>query len=469
MADPVVTDQVVRGGVVVFPEWGPARVDLRLSGGKIVEVGERLQPRDGETILDATGRHVFPGFIDPHVHLGNSNRFGDDVATETLAAAAGGVTTLLTYVKVLRHRESQVSYRDVLPEVAREIDALASVDVGLHLALSTAQHVSEVPHYLTLGCHSFKFYMGYRDDPRALRRGSVGVDDGFILDAMRAIARAGDGAQALVHCENEDIAKALTARVPNPERATWVDWADTRPSLIEAEAIQRTCFLAREAGVPVYLVHLSSREGLAMAREARGRTPLPVHIEVSTHHLALTRDQAAAFEPPGLAKVSPPIREQASVEALWAAVADGTVDTVGSDHVAMAWEKKQGSALDADPGFATLDWFAPLILTEACRRRIPLERVAQVCARNAARIFRLRGKGTLTPGSDADLVVVNLDAPARLDATRNRSSSRFSPYHGTRVTARVETTVLRGEAIVRDGRVVRERCGRALQGFAREE
>jgi dihydroorotase (multifunctional complex type) len=457
-------DQVVAGGIVVFPEWGPLRVDLRASGGRIVEVGERLPARDGEAVLDATGRHVFAGFIDPHVHLGNANRFADDVATETLAAAAGGVTTLLTYVKVLRHRDSQVSYHEVLPEVLRAIDERASVDVGWHLAISTAQHVAEIPDYRRLGCHSFKFYMGYRDDPRALRRGSVGVDDGFILEAMRAIAAAGDGATALVHCENEDIARSLAARIPDPGRATWADWARTRPSLIEVEAIQRASLLAREAGAPLYIVHLSSREGLAAAREARARARAPVHVEVSTHHLLLTAEQAAALQPPGLAKVSPPIRERASVEALWQAVADGTVDTVGSDHVAMAWERKQGSALEADPGFAALDAFAPLVLTEACRRRVPLERVAQVCGGNSARIFGLRGKGTLVPGSDADLIVVNLDAPGRLEAARNRSASRFSPYDGAPVTARVEATVLRGETIVRDGRVVAERRGRALGG-----
>jgi dihydropyrimidinase len=461
-------DQVVTGGVVVFPEWGPLRVDLRVSGDRIVEVGERLSPRSGEAVLDATGRHVFPGFIDPHVHLGNVNRFADDVATETLAAAVGGVTTLLTYVKVLRHRETQVSYHDVLPEVRRAIDELASIDVGCHLAISTRQHVEEITSYRQLGCHSFKFYMGYRDDPRALRRGSVGVDDGFILEAMRAIAATGGGATALVHCENEDIARSLVAGIPDPARASWSDWAGTRPSLIEVEAIQRASLLAREAGAPLYVVHLSSREGLAAAREARGRARAAVHIEVSTHHLLLTGGQAAVFEPPGLAKVSPPIREQASVDALWQGIADGTVDTVGSDHVAMAWERKQGTALEADPGFAVLDGFAPLVLTEACRRRIPLERVARVCAANSARIFRLRGKGTLVPGSDADLIVVSLDTPGRLEAARNHSSSRFSPYDGFPVTARVEVTVLRGEVIARDGRVVAERRGRALQGASRE-
>jgi dihydropyrimidinase len=459
-------DLVVAGGVVVFPEWGPLRVDLRASGGRVVEVGERLSPRGGEAVLDAAGRHVFPGFIDPHVHLGNANPFADDVATETRAAAVGGVTTLLTYVKVLRHRQGQVSYHEVLPEVTRAIGELASIDVGLHLALSTSQHIDEISQYQRLGINSFKFYMGYRDDPRALRRGSVGVDDGFILQAMRAIAAAGGGATALVHCENEDIARSLVARIPDPARATWADWAGTRPGLIEVEAIQRAGLLAREAGVPLYVVHLSSCEGLAAAREARTRASAPVHVEVSTHHLLLTSDRAAACEPPGLAKVSPPIREQASVDALWQAVADGTVDTVGSDHVAMAWERKQGSALEADPGFAALDAFAPLVLTEACRRRVPLERVARVCAGNSARIFRLRGKGTLAPGSDADLIVVNLDAPGRLDAARNQSSSRFSPYDGVPVTAQVEVTVLRGEVIARAGRVVAERRGRALHGAA---
>jgi dihydropyrimidinase len=457
-----VADLLVTGGVVVFPDRGPLRVDLRAREGRVVELGERLSAGPGEAVLDATGRHVFPGFIDPHVHLGNVNPFVEDVETETLAAAAGGVTTLLTYLKVLRHRDRQLSYAEVLPEVERQVGELASVDVGLHLALSTAGHVEEIPVYLAAGCPSFKFYMGYREDPLAMRRGSVGVDDGFILGAMRAIAAAGDGATALVHCENEDIARALAARVPDRERASFTDWADTRPPVVEAEAVQRACFLAREAGCPIYIVHLSSAAGLEMAREARSRGAAPVHVEVSTHHLLLTRDHAAALDPPGLAKVSPPIRGRPDVDALWQGIVDGTVDTVGSDHVAVPWERKQGSAMTADPGFAALDVFAPLVLTGACRRRVPLERVAQVCAGNAARIFGLAGKGTLAPGADADLIVVSLDAPHTVDPARHLSSSRSSPYRGLPLTARVEATVLQGAVVARDGQVVAPRRGRLL-------
>jgi dihydropyrimidinase len=321
---------LIRGGTLVSPETGDAVVDLRVDDGRISAIGTNL-PVDGCEVYDAGGKHVFPGFIDPHVHLANFNRFDDDCESETVSAAAGGVTTIINFIKVLRHRPTQTSYHEVFEEVVADIDRLSSVDVALHFVLSTYEHVEEIPSYARLGVTSYKFYLGYRGNEAAIKRGAVGIEDGVVYAAFREIARI-PGSVACTHAENEELVHFFERSIPDKANASFLDWANSRPNITEEEAVRRACYYGMRTGATVYIVHLSSKEGLAAAEEYRRISGAPIYVETCPHYLMLNKHQGNKLLG-ATAKVIPPLREQESVDALWDGIAASTVDTVGTDHL----------------------------------------------------------------------------------------------------------------------------------------
>jgi dihydropyrimidinase len=437
---------LIRDGHVVVPEWGVMEGDVFIEDGVIAAIGRGVRAPAGVPVYDASGKHVFPGFIDPHVHLGNFNRFEDDCRTETISAAAGGITTIVNYLKILRHRPTQESYERIFDEVFDAINTTSAVDVALHCVLSTPQHTQEIPLYARRGIPSFKFYLGYKGSEKALKRGAVAVDDGIIFSGFSEAAAVGDPALVCIHAENEEVVRVFEAKIPDKNKATFLDWANSRPNLVEAESVTRGCYFAEVCGAPIYLVHLSSKEGLAVAKAARQRSPKPVYVETCTHYLLLTKEDGNRL-PGATAKIIPPLREQASVDAYWEGIRDGSVACVGTDHCALRMEQKR-HVWDGDPAFPGMETFAPLMLTEGRRRGIPVERISQVSATNAARIFGLYPKkGTLQPGSDGDVAVVNLNARDRIQASRLHGMSGFTPYEGMETTAVIEATWLRGHQV----------------------
>lgn len=450
---------LIRGGTLVHPEGGEVIADLRVDDGRIAAVGTAL-PADGCQVYDARGKHVFPGFIDPHVHLGNYRPFGDDCVSETIAAAAGGVTTIVQFLKVLQYRPAPTSYHEVLDEAIASFAARTSVDVTFHLALSTYEHMAEIPSYVQRGLTSFKFYLGYKGNEAALRRGTVGVPDDLVYAGFREIGRM-PGAVALVHAENDELVRCFERAVADTERASFIEWANTRPALAEEEAVRRVCLFGRATGAPVYIVHTTSREALAAVREFRHVSPAPIYVETCPHYLVLDKDKANDL-PGAMAKVIPPPRDPESREALWEGLASGAVDTVGSDHCAIELARK-AHVWAGDPGFPGMETLAPLVVGEARRRGVPLARVAAVLAYNAARIFGLLPrKGTLRIGADADLAILDLSREWTIRAAALHSASDFTPYEGLRASAYVEATFLRGQLIWRDGQVLAPRQGQVV-------
>jgi dihydropyrimidinase len=403
-------------------------------------------PPDGiafDEVIDAGGRPVLPGVIDPHVQLYPADDYAH-YATETRSAALGGVTTILKM-----HRDLD-GYDE--PGFAAEIagaERRAHIDFAFHLALMTEAQILAIPHYAeAFATSSFKLFMAYKGE-EGFRIGIQGVDDGLLLEAFRGVAAV--GGVALVHCENQDLA----ARALAIERADGGDdlraFERSRPWVVEAEAVRRAAFLAETAGCPLYVVHVTSRRSLAYLATAK-REGARVFIETEPHYLTETADSPAGV----LAKVIPPIREQADADALWTALADGTLDSIGSDHVAAMRARKQGGVWDAQLAFPGIATILPVLLSEGVNRRgLPLGRVASVTSRGPARIFGLHTKGALRPGRDADFVVVDLDLERRVDAAALGSTSDFSIYEGRTLRGWPVLTVSRGRVVMRDG----EFCG----------
>lgn len=447
-------DLRVAGGTVVLPGVAPQAADVLVTDGRIAGIVAPGAPGEARETVDATGKHVLPGVVDAHVHLGADitvPRTTEDVAPETAAAAAGGVTSLVAYLM------SAEPYDAVLPPAREVMEQDSRIDFGFHFCIGTREQLEAIPHYVQdLGVSSFKFFMNFRTD-EGLRLGLPGNDDGFLLELLQA-AKA-NGAIVNPHAENADLIKLYARQgVLEGEGTPLQLWDRSRPDHVEAEALERIGFLSMLAQADLHAVHVTNEMSLHVLRDVRKHQPR-ISIETCTHYLTLDTDSDVGVE----GKVNPPLRPAADREALWAAIAAGEVDTIGSDHVPRDGRFKEGGLAKASPGFPGLQQLLPLVLTEGLRRGIPLERLVDLVSTRPAQTFGLGDrKGAIRPGADADLVLVDLSATDTISAATERASAGFTPWEGVEVGARVSRTILRGRTVYADGELVGEAAGQYL-------
>jgi dihydroorotase (multifunctional complex type) len=436
-------DTIVRGGRAVLPERGVVACDLAIADGRIAGILEPGARAEAAEVLDATGLVVLPGLVDGHVHFGMGSP--DDWASESRAAAQGGVTTVINYA------QSPDSYLEVEPAERALAAATSLVDFALHCIVMNEGHLAEVDRLVDEhDVWSFKYFSNIKGDEGA-RLGIPGTDTGFFYALARAVARHPEAVLA-VHPENVETIWRLTAE----QRAAGAEglpaWNAARPAFAEAHDIFTTLLFAQETGCRVYVPHLTSAAGLDVVR--RFGASDRVHVETCPHYLTLTVDAPEGV----VAKVNPPVRTAEDVEALWGALADGTIDTVGSDHISRLEAVKEGSIWQAQPGFPGVSTLLPVLLHEGHHRRgLPLERIVELTATNPARIFRLAPtKGSIAPGADADLVLVDLDRRRTVAAAEIDSHADYSVYEGRELQGWPVATLVRGTPVMRDGEVVGE-------------
>lgn len=437
-------DLLIRGGNVVLPDVGVTSIDLGISDGRIAAHLAPGTPASAKEVIDVAGEVVLPGVFDPHVHL--SYGAPDDVFTETRSAALGGVTTVNSYLR----RPS--NFLDALPEIQRSWNQLACIDFTISLAITEWRNVAELTRYSKeLGVSTFKFFTYYYGD-FAHEAGAVEADDA-LLDALVRSSAELPGSVVCVHAENGAIIGRLQPQVRKSGRQDLAAYAEARPAVAEAESINRSAFFASRAGCPLYVVHISSAEGLREARRQKAQTP-GMRLETCPQYLMLSVESPLGT----MGKVNPPLRSIADNDALWDGLRDGTIDTVGTDHIAWDRELKSGDIWKAKGSFPGLATMLPILLSEGYHKRgLSLERIVQLTSTNAAQVFGLYPrKGTLLVGSDADLVVCNLNEERSVDPTRLGSRVDYSPYAGLRLKGWPWVTVSRGQVVVRNGEFVGE-------------
>jgi dihydropyrimidinase len=476
----------VTGGTVITP-GGPARADVLIDGGTIAAIGDHGDP--GGQRLDASGCYVLPGGVDPHCHL------MPGVHAATSAAARGGTTTVLSFTgPAAGERDLDALLRN-RGELERD---RAVTDIGLHAAIYDPEHIShdDLAAVKRAGAAAIKIFLAY-------------PELGIMCSTRRLYelmsAARGLGLLVQVHCENAPLidalveealyaealrAEALRAESPHAEAphaetrpagarppgagdagaGGGADggsghpgariFADTRPPEVEEEAVARTLATASLAGAACYLVHLSSAGSVEQVRLARRRGQRGVFAEVCTHHLLLD-DTCYAGADAERYLVCPPLRDRSDVEALWEGLADGTIDTVGSDHCQVK-SSTTGPLAEAGRcytyGLAGVGPRLPLLLSAAAARGLPIERVARLAAENPARAFgHYPAKGVLAPGSDADIVIFDPDGDAVLPEDGFGDGTGDSVYAGLAVRGRIRAVLLRGELIVSDCILVDDR------------
>ena len=444
---------LIQGGMVVTPR-GSSQKDILVEDGKIARIGSGLPCGDAET-LDASGCLLFPGFIDSHTHFDLSNDLAhspDDFHTASGAALLGGTTSILDFATQNRGE----TLTQALNNWHRMADGKTSCDYGFHMSFSEWNPVlkAEVKEMAERGVTSFKLYMAY-DNLR--------VNDGEMYEILQEIGKI--GGIAGTHCENGDLVNALVREQKAMGHKSPAAHPLSRPDEVEAEAVSRYLRVAELAGVPVNIVHLSTKKALEEVRRARARGQ-DVYVETCPQYLLLDDSRYdAPFEEACKFVLSPPLRKPEDEEALWQALQNGEIDTVGTDHCSFHLAQKAKGRDDFSKipnGIPGVQHRAQLIYTYGVEAgRITKEQMAALLSENIARQFGMYPqKGVLEAGSDADIVVWDPKARGTISAAGQAHNVDNTPYEGFATKGAARDVFLRGERVVDGGRLVLENRGR---------
>ncbi|MCY4364199.1 MAG: dihydroorotase family protein [Gammaproteobacteria bacterium] len=479
------TDLLIKDVRVVRPlERSVETADIAISAGKFSRIAPGIDPASANRVIDGRQRLAFPGVVDAHMHTGIYSPLAEDAVSESRAAAMGGVTSSLNYMRTgMYYLNKSGPYREFFPEVLSTSSGRFHVDYAYHLAPMMAAHIDEIEDLIeTHGVTSFKIFMFYgshglhgkSDDQSDFLM--IGKDERYDLAhfefIMRGIRRAmdrfPDRAEQIslsMHCETAEIMRAYTRLVESEGRLSGLPaYHASRPPHSEGLAIFIASYLAHETDcVNINLLHLSSRKAVEAALLMADAFPhVNFRREVTIGHLMLDTDSACG----ALAKVNPPIRPRADVEYLWEKLLNNQLDWVVSDHACCRHEFKldnasPGNVFLAKSGFGGTEYLLAALISEGTKRGMGLNHIARVSSYNPATRYGLNGKGDIAPGYDADLALVDPAESWTVRAEESDSTQGYTPFEGMELSARIKQTWLRGRLIY-DGNVVGVPAGQYL-------
>jgi dihydropyrimidinase len=384
---------------------------------------------------------VLPGGIDPHTHLHPS--FADDLTSGSMAALAGGITTVGTFANAQKGESAVDALDRMTATAARE----AIADVFLHVATWPPGEslIAALPVLASKGQPSLKFF---------LTRADFGAHLEWVVKTLEAAREA--GVVTMMHCEDGALLNAAVRRLTARGHTSLDHYAQSRPVVAEVVATHQAAALCESTGAPIYVVHLSAARALEACRAARARR-LPFYVETRPLFIHLTEDKLSGPDLP-LYVGQPPLRTREDVDAMWRGLADGSIDVLATDHAPWTREQKMDPALSiarVRPGASDLQFMLPMYFSEGVgKRRLPVTRFVETTSTNPARLFGLYPrKGVIRAGADADVVIWDAARNARVLAANDLSKSDYSPYEGWDVTGWPDTTIRRGEIVFEGGRV----------------
>ena len=487
MTETLVLDRLIKNVRVVRPHQSSVeRLDLGIKDGKFTQIAPEISPDQAKEVFDAQNLLGFPGVVDAHMHIGIYQPLDQDALAESKAAAMGGVTTSLNYIRTGQYYLNKGGpYKDFFPEVLALSEGNFFVDYGYHLAPISSGHIDEMQWLFEQhGVASFKifmFYGGYGlhglSDQQNLFL-MINKEDRYDFAhfefIMRGLSRlmeqypeARDYISLSLHCEVAEILNAYTKIVEFDSQLSGLHaYSAARPPHSEGLAICIASYLAHETNcLNINLLHLSSRKALEAALTMQTAFPhINFRREVTVGHLLLDVDTPSGT----WAKVNPPIRPRSDVEYLWQAVLNRQVDWIVSDHACCSAEKKANltdpnNIWLAKSGFGGTEYLLSGVFSEGSKRRMSLNHMAELLCWNPALRFGLLEKGDIAVGYDADLVLLNPNETFIVRAAESESQQGYTPFEGMELTGRVKSTFLRGNLIYDKGQILGSPSGRYLK------
>ena len=450
---------LIRNGEIVT-EGSRLRADIYAEGETITAIGNNLAAAPGTEVIDASGKLIFPGFIDPHVHiyLPFMGTFAKDThETASIAALVGGTTTYIEMCCPNRNDDALEGYELWKSRAAGK----SACDYAFHMSVTkfVNETESQLREIVADGSASFKIFLAYKN--------FFGVDDGEMYQTLELAKRL--GVIVTAHCENAELVARLQQKLL-AEGRIGPEWHEpSRPESVEAEGTGRFATFLENTGASGYVVHLSCEKALRAAVDAKSRG-VKIHVESVLPHFLLDKSHAELPGVEGMKHVmSPPLRAKRNLDVLWKALAAGDIDTVGTDHCPFDAEQKlmgKDSFVNIPNGIPGIEDRVNLLYTQGVKRgRVDLERFVDAASTRAAKLFGLYPrKGTVAVGSDADLVVYDTNYRGVISAKSQYTNNDYNAFEGVEIAGRPSVVTVRGKVQVRDGKFVGERGrGRMLK------
>lgn len=438
-------DLIIKNGTIVTPSEKFV-ADVGVLDGKIVEVSEDIKSETKECI-DATGKMVLPGAIDAHTHL--AMPFGgtissDDYFAGTRAAACGGTTTVFDFVLQ--------DFNEEMVDSVKRRDAMcapdAAVDYSYHVAIKDVKGelINGIEKCVEFGVPSFKAFMVY----------DFGVDDGVLYQILAKSKEC--GALIAVHAENRDIIGYNCKKfLEEGNTSAWYHYL-SRPEFVEAEADIRAIQWAKSLNAPLYIVHLANKQGLEAVKQAKD-DGYEIYAETCPQYLEFTSDVYKREDGRNFV-CSPPMKGQESLEALWAGINSGDIDTIATDHCPFqSYEKDWGKDdfTKIPNGCAGIENMYPYMLDAAGKGKITYEKAVEICSANPAKIYGCTNKGSLSVGKDADIVIYDPNKKFIITNDKMHSDCDHTIWEGKELNGYPEMTFSRGKLVYKDGEFLGER------------
>ncbi len=416
--------------------------DILVSDGKIEKIEKNISV-NAETVIDARGKYVFPGGIDPHVHFHLPFYAGytaDDFYTGSRAALKGGTTTVIDFVTPKRGQSLIEAYEQRLKEAEN-----ALCNVKFHVSpVDWHQGIEKEMEILVknFGVKSFKIYLAYKH--------AIGIDDNIIIKVLETAKKI--GALITAHCEHDETINYLRDKFVSEGKTSPEYHAKSRPPQAEAEAIERFLLMAKAVDTEVYIVHVSTEAGIKKIIEAKNKGQ-KVYAETCPQYLLLTDDlYEDEFYKAAKYVMSPPLRKKSDNQALWQAIKDNYTDTVGTDHCSFNLYGQKDLGKDdfrkIPNGAPGVEHRLQLLYTYGVlENRISLQKFVEITSYNPAKIFGLEHKGYLAPGFDADIIIWNKEKTEIISAEKQLQNVDNTIYEGWKVIGKPETVILNGQIV----------------------
>ena len=426
------------------------KATVGVKDGKIVAILRDCDLPDAKDVIDLKNQYLIPGTIDSHMHVrdpGHTER--GNFYTETLAAAAGGVTTIIEHPISIPPQYSV----EILENRIHRAETQCIVDFCFYGAAG-AEYLDEITRLAKDGrIVAFKTFLHAAPEGRDKEfKGLTMANDAELYLGMQELAKT--GLMAAFHAENNDMIQHNIDQFRAEGKTSAIYHALSRPPITEVTSVERVLRFARETGAKVEIAHVSTPQAMALLKKAK-QEGLDVYVETCPHYLFLTEDDIVKYGP--FAKCNPPLRTKELSEQLWEYVNDGTVDFIGSDHSPFLLTEKtcgESDIFKAVPRFPAVDLRLPLMLNAVQESKISLERAVALLTVQPAKCFGIYPqKGTIQVGADADFAVFNLDHATVVDKNKNYSHARdiAIPYDGKTLKAQVTATIVRGRVLMKDG------------------